>query len=324
MNRMGGWISTLLAVGLLAGGVALVLAAEEALVSVKVKVPPKIDGKIDALWDKAKPLKIPLEGEGFRTNLWVRSLYTETEIYFLFQWVDSTEGHHHEPWIYDGDRWRQERRLAEDKLALLWNIKDSISGFNQQGCAVLCHATTPGRDRPLMYTNAPSERADMWLWKAARTNPVGQLDDQFLDNDIKSQEAGRKGDKREGGGYLPNAQEGSPQYSWKGKPRDSRFLFIDEAKAIKDYRTFKPGAILPGWVLEKFTGSRGDIIGKGLWKEGMWTLEVARKLNTGHDDDIQFTDLSKEYYFGVAIFDNSESTHPISQRPNRLIFKRAR
>jgi len=53
------------------------------------------------------------------------------------------------------------------------------------------------------------------------------------------------------------------------------------------------------------TGSRGDLTIGAVWNNGKWTAEIARKLNTGSDDDIQFTDLLKEYLFNVAQFDNS-------------------
>lgn len=305
------------------GWAYLAMAQEGTLISIKVKFSPKISGKVDSLWGKARALKIPLEGQSGNTNLWVRSVFTNTHIYFLFQWVDPTQDTHYQPWIYDGDTWKQDtgKRLGEDKLALLWNINDSIGGFNQQGCSVLCHATTPGRDKPLMYTNAPNERGDLWVWRAARTNPLGQLEDQFLDNDIQSEAAGLKGDSKEDGGH-PNVLGALPKFSWKKRPKNPNFLFKDEGIEIKDHKAFLPGTILPGWILNKFIGERADIKGKALWKDGMWTLEVGRKLNTGHSNDVQFTDLTKEYYFSVAIFDRSEPSHALSQRPYKLIFEK--
>ena len=48
------------------------------------------------------------------------------------------------------------------------------------------------------------------------------------------------------------------------------------------------------------TNSRADITAKGNWKNGTWTIEFGRKLNTSHADDIQFVDLKKRYLFGVS------------------------
>lgn len=43
---------------------------------------------------------------------------------------------------------------------------------------------------------------------------------------------------------------------------------------------------------------------KGIWKDGKWTLELARKLNTGNGDDVQF-DATKTYSFGMSVFDKT-------------------
>lgn len=40
------------------------------------------------------------------------------------------------------------------------------------------------------------------------------------------------------------------------------------------------------------------------WNDGIWTVEISRRLKTGNSDDIQFV-LDEEFFFGVAVFDNS-------------------
>ena len=43
-----------------------------------------------------------------------------------------------------------------------------------------------------------------------------------------------------------------------------------------------------------------------------WTLELKRSLVNGNtDNDIQFDDLDKEYYFSVAVFDAAAIAHEI-------------
>ena len=46
---------------------------------------------------------------------------------------------------------------------------------------------------------------------------------------------------------------------------------------------------------------------------GVWTLEVMRSLQTEGENvetqDVQFTDMSKAYPFGIAVFDNSQINH---------------
>jgi hypothetical protein len=52
-------------------------------------------------------------------------------------------------------------------------------------------------------------------------------------------------------------------------------------------------------------GSRSDVLEVAKWSDGKWTAEFARKLVTGHDDDVQFDDFTKVYLFDVALMDNT-------------------
>ena len=60
----------------------------------------------------------------------------------------------------------------EDKWSLMWNINDSVAGFNQNGCAAMCHA---GEEASRMATSTPAkdgEFADMWHMKGSRNGAV--------------------------------------------------------------------------------------------------------------------------------------------------------
>lgn len=83
------------------------------------------------------------------------------------------------------------------------------------------------------------------------------------------------------------------------------------------------GAVVPERILRMPSGSRADIVFGATWEGGLWTAELARALNTGHDDDIQF-DVSQEYPFEVAAFENSRHgyEHRVSQ-PYMLSFSAA-
>ncbi|MFK5927500.1 MAG: ethylbenzene dehydrogenase-related protein [Desulfuromusa sp.] len=75
------------------------------------------------------------------------------------------------------------------------------------------------------------------------------------------------------------------------------------AKAWKKYRSVK--AVVPERILRDSTGSRGDVLHSATWKNGVWTNEFKRALNTGHpNEDVQFTNLNKDYEFSIAVFDN--------------------
>jgi hypothetical protein len=50
------------------------------------------------------------------------------------------------------------------------------------------------------------------------------------------------------------------------------------------------------------SGSAADVQAKGEWANGKWTLELARKLNTGNPDDAAF-DVSRTYKIAVEVQD---------------------
>ncbi|WP_277422663.1 ethylbenzene dehydrogenase-related protein [Photobacterium sanguinicancri] len=70
---------------------------------------------------------------------------------------------------------------------------------------------------------------------------------------------------------------------------------------------------IPGLTGKPFVGSRGDVEVAARWNEGVWVLEMKRKLvTTGENSetqDVQFNDLTKVYPFGIAVFDNSQINH---------------
>lgn len=61
-------------------------------------------------------------------------------------------------------------------------------------------------------------------------------------------------------------------------------------------------ALIPQLILKRPNESQTDIEEGVNWKDGVWTIEFKRKLNTGHDDDVQFDDLLKEYHFAITLF----------------------
>jgi hypothetical protein len=145
-------------------------------------------------------------------------------------------------------------------------------------------------DKPVNLSNFSEDlyTADVWYWKANRTNIAGYADDK---KQILSDKNGKKatetvtasGKKR----YLfRKSDAGKPAY-----------------KEIKKAPTNFTTPLITRYEPAKPVGSRGDIEAKGVWKNGFWNIEFARKLNTGHDDDVQFDPKSgNSYLFGVSIY----------------------
>jgi hypothetical protein len=47
-----------------------------------------------------------------------------------------------------------------------------------------------------------------------------------------------------------------------------------------------------------------DVKAKGVWRDGMWTLELRRALDTGNADDVVFT-RGQAVAAGIAVFDRT-------------------
>ena len=309
------------------------------ITAMKVAKGPALDGKVDAAWSKAKAIKIPVTGganlPGGATEVTLQAVYTDDEIFLLAQWSDKTKSERRGPWKKqaDGswdklkdpnDKGGDSNQYYEDKLAFIWNI--NVAGFDVAGCMVACHAGEAGKAFGNKYTANPGELADIWHWKGVRTGPVGQVDDQYLDNTRydkdKSPEAGRKSDPKTAGGYVDNVSDDkkTPKFGAKGNKPAPPYWILDQDKEPFDNSKYKPGDEVAGMIVAPFTGDRGDIKAGASWNKGVWTLEIARKLKTGSQYDVQFDDLNKEYAFGVAVFDNAQVRHAFATAVTKLAF----
>lgn len=192
------------------------------LVSVKISTPPTIDGTVDAMWATVPKLQfstaVPeVTGDVFRgytgniiPSVTLRSVYDAANIYMLVEWSDPSQSLKRLPWYFDPTtkKWAQEKgtfdfsstgsvlRLPfyEDKLAFLWNVNNSVSGWNNGTCYKSCHTGLPATDGSSRhYTNFATEKIDMWHWKSVRGGVNGsfQIHDQYQDNTYPN---GRKGD----------------------------------------------------------------------------------------------------------------------------------
>jgi PAS domain S-box-containing protein len=272
-----------------------------------------VDGEINEdAWAEAKKLIITvLDGGIGIVDVEMQALYDADYIYIHAAWDDPTESVSKGIWTFNNSGWTASQ--DEDRISIFWNINDSIEGFNVGGCAMLCHG-----DR--MHTNDPNEMGDSWHWKSARTNPAGYSDDKFINHTpFLSKEyegnvwTARYGDAEISGSYKNNINndKSGPKY-YEPSPNDAidaKFIFkteIDKGEAVEitPDGVFSEGTTVPGFILERPQGSRGDIDAKGAWNRGRWNLEFKRKLDTGHDDDVQF-DITKTYRFGIAIMDNT-------------------
>ncbi len=279
-------------------------------------------------WNKAKEAKMMLTGsgkfEGKDIELKTKSVYTKDEIFFRFEWPDPDKSMQKNAWKFSGSKWNK-IKANEDRLGVVFEI-NRIDKFATKGCAVLCHNESKNEKDWYYAVSSPKEKADLWHWKAVRSNPVGYTEDGYVTtNPSKEPEKGRKRDAGSGTKAKSNRTKDKSKPAYMQDPSKSGSipgtLLVSEAVEIKNHANFNEGDEIPGYMLNtKWKDSFADVKTKGVWANGKWTLVMSRKLNTGYDDDIQFN-TRKKYPFSLAVFNNSGGHDSYNAEPLRLQFK---
>ncbi len=332
-------------------------APKGALVAYPVDAAPTLDGVADdAMWADAEAIEIEVQNgfNNFETKAELKAVYTEDTVYFLLSYEDPTESFYRSPWVKQEDgTWKQDKDpndkggdnnlYYEDKFAMIWNINNSIAEFNDKGCATACHDGENADVKPYgnKYNENEGELGDIWHWKSVRN--LNQIDDQYLDatrfDAEKAKEAGRKSDAKDSGGYADNfASMPDPNDSTKTVPDKSMPGFIsagydatsgypgyildsEKVAVTKEELDAMPaGTIIPGIIKSEIVGDRGQISAGWKWADGKWTIEFSRALVTGSETDVQFNDLTAQYFFGLAIFENAQVRHAFQYGVSSLVF----
>lgn len=333
-------------------------AAEDALVAVKTDSPISIDGTSEDIWEEAEAYTVKVVGgaslqgsggdfENGSTEVAIKASYDDENLYLNMQWADADESQERGPWVKENGELvsKPYSDFYEDKFAILWNVDDSVVDFNEKGCTVACHQTEykDDNDKTIVKhnTNAENELLDMWHWKSVRQNTLngpdepGLMHDQFMDNvvfdpeDEATKGGGRHADPGEKEYRNNKTEDGTaPESVFDGPVKNGNpYVIVEGIDSYKPYtpeylETMAEGDFIPGLYALPLTGDPADIIAKGNWENGVWTLEIQRKLTTESDKDVQFEDLAKEYFFGVSAFDNSQIGHAYQTGVQKLIFKK--
>lgn len=281
-------------------------AASKANTITAIKVDAVSPDSAAAHWADAPtltvPTKSPLEGVADGPAVSIQAVYDDKSLAMRFEWVDATESLLKNAWKWDGTAFTKSG--DEDRVQLLWPIQN-IPDFASKGCAAACHNMDADKEKWWMGTESADLRYDLWHWKSARTNQVGQSDDQWVGvlADPANVESSRYGDAKESGGYKDNLNEaGDGPAFMHGKDAAAQFILAGEEVAI-DTAALTNGAIIPGFVIAPAVGSRGDVTANGVWQDGKWTVVLVRALDTGHEDDVTFTP-PKAYPFGLSVTDD--------------------
>ncbi|KPK36938.1 MAG: hypothetical protein AMK70_00390 [Nitrospira bacterium SG8_35_1] len=239
--------------------------AEQTLWVTRIIDPPIIDGLVnDSAWLNT-PVLITYDSSQ-ELPITIKSVYNDSEIFFLVIFPDLDESRTHKSWVWDKGRDIYTVGFdREDTFIFKWNMEAKPVDLS-------------------IYADN-SYKADIWFWKACRTDAAGYADDKIhllspTENRLAKEIITRTGKSMF---LLRESDEGESAYK------------ID---LISEYQ----GDILPRYTIKKPTGSRSDVKAKATWQDGRWTIEFGRKLRTGNRDDIQFTPAQK-YLFGVSRYE---------------------
>jgi cytochrome b subunit of formate dehydrogenase len=274
-------------------------------------------------WDTAQSLAIELaDGVGFaqgRTQVTLQALHNGEDLFVRAQWADPTEDRQYQPWKKTKEGWGHlatvlddECYYYEDKFSLVFPVERNAR-FEKFGCVACCHV---GGGRPYGY-KGDDETIDVWHWKATRVDPVGQIDDKYWSEVVLGETNGRHGDPSPGGGYKKNvAKEAAhpaflpvtPDAVRQGGIAAEQAVPYDSDEAAAILAEMPVGTIVPGMVLSRFDGDRGDVECQSIHKDGRWEVLIRRKLDTGSEYDVEFVP-GQTHSFGCAAFDHASKRH---------------
>jgi hypothetical protein len=249
------------------------------LVVKKTMDPPIVDGiDTDQAWQGVDPLVVfdPVADRQIK----VRGVYDDEKMYFLVSFPDPDESRLHKNWVWDHGRNQYVMgNMREDVFVFKWSMgKEPVD---------------------LSIQSDDASRSDVWFWKANRTDPVGYADDKMhILSQIESRDSTRVVSKTGRLMYLFRLED-------TGRKAYEIDLLVNYAGDVRNR-----------YMNEMPSESRADVRAKGLWQKGSWTVEFSRALVTGHNDDLQFSNLNQSYQFGVSTLEIAgRKENPVLSEP---------
>ncbi|MFC1837111.1 ethylbenzene dehydrogenase-related protein [Thermodesulfobacteriota bacterium] len=240
-------------------------SAEQRIPAMHVTDPPVIDGiAAEKAWERAR--EIITHDKVGKLDISLKAVYTENEIFLLVRFPDPDESRNHKSWT-----WNKSQGIysvghdREDIFVIKWNMLPEPVDLS-------------------IYAENPYQ-ADIWYWKAHRTDRAGYADDKLHILSPANKENAIKITSKSGKSMYLLRREDDGKSAYK-------------VNLITEFQ----GESLPRFISQDPTGSRSDVQAKGTWDNGTWTIEFRRKLTTGHRDDIQFAP-GNRYLFGVSRYE---------------------
>jgi len=258
-----------------AGGTVIPAAAQDVIEAAVLLAPIQVDGDIGD-WASVPAYRIALKGRGGVDSVEMKFATYGDMIYVMAVWEDSTESRLHKPYRWDPQlqSYRRSPQL-EDRFALNFLMSGEFSSDKTSGAE---------------FT------ADVWHWKASRSDPAGIAHDKMW-RVSRSEFPGAKRFTAPNGQavYLARPSDDGDRLYWPIK---------HEAKQED---------VMPRYEVNLTpTGSIADVRAKGVWRDGRWHLELARKLDTGHEDDAVIPAAGRISFAVAAFNDVDGADHSVS------------
>jgi hypothetical protein len=248
----------------------------ESVIARRVKVAPTVDGvAAEAVWDAVVPFRIEAKGQTGTVTVTCQAVHDGSNIYLALSWPDQTKSDKHKPWVWNGAKGEYESSSKlEDCIAIQIAEKDIPA------------CMTAGRDY----------QADLWQWRAGRTDPVGFAEDERLTVSTSK---------------LPQAN------SYQSAAGGNVWIKIYKDGGTPPYKSEiavgKGADEIPRYLPRQPSGSMADVRAKGRWDRGRWTVEFSRRLTTGSQDDLLLAP-KRTYHASVAVFNAAEwQEHAVSK-----------
>lgn len=284
----------------------------------------------------------------------VKAVHDGEKAYFLFRWPDATRSQKHVPVVKTEGGWKvlqsnyfnnDENDFYEDKFAVML-ARSPVAAGNTVRLGPKPFDDKPGPSNGLgLHASVDGSLADVWHWKSVRSGALNQFDDNYFGALMEATPGRYTGgytqDPKSAGGFDQNFSRiaGSDYVTLKYLPRNLAALQAamgtfnpdpnvgDEgsfAMARADTVPYSQaadaaipvGTVLPSVVYDKpFEGDRGDVSAHARWKDGWWTLEASRKLDTGSKYD---QPIVPGMFMWVAVFDHNQVRHTRHVQPLKL------
>lgn len=203
----------------------------KSIIVTKISRPPFLDGiAVDECWQQTPATKISIINGGKPLLISLKACRNNKKVYFLIQYPTEKEDRKHQSWHWDPVQ----------------------------------QAYIPGNEKEETFTiilaqqKQNNKKADIWIWRAARTDPVNKADDLIYQ-----------------------------QCDLVDFPKKSISMDKGENCWFSKYFGDFAGEELPRFYNKTPKGSLADVSAKGSWDMNYLSIEFSRLLNTRNQDDIQ-------------------------------------